>query len=84
MATTARLFTNATLRTPDPAPPGHDSVAVLDGEIAAVGDRATAEAALPEVHEVVDVGGRTLAPGFIDAHVHPLPMCFFEHNEDLG
>lgn len=84
MAPTARLFTNAELRTPTPAPPGQDSVGVVDGTIVAVGDRATAEAALPAEHEVVDVSGRILAPGFVDAHVHPLPMCFFEHHEDLG
>lgn len=81
---TARLFTNATLRCPEPALPGHDSVAVLDATIVAVGTRAEAETALPAGHEVVDVAGRTLAPGFIDAHMHPLPACYFEHHEDLS
>ncbi len=84
MARHARLLTNAVIRTPDDAPPGHDSVAIVDGTITAIGTRADAEAALPADHEVTDVAGHTLAPGFIDAHIHPLPMCFFEHHEDLG
>lgn len=82
MASTARLLTNAVVLTP--APTAHDSVAIVDGNIVAIGKRADAEAALPTEHEVTDVGGRTLAPGFIDAHTHPLPMCFFEHHENLS
>ena len=77
----ARLFTGATVLGPEPRP--DDSVGVLDGEIVAVGDRPTVTAALPHDHEVVDCAGRTLVPGFVDAHLHPLPWCFFEHHEDL-
>jgi predicted amidohydrolase YtcJ len=31
----------------------------------------------------VDLGGGALLPGFIDAHLHPLPMMFFAANADL-
>ncbi len=41
----------------------HGSVAVSQGRIAGVGD-------YQEAREVVDLGGRYLAPGFIDGHVH--------------
>lgn len=41
-------------------------VVVEDGRISAVGDAA----ALPLGAEVVDLGGRTLMPGLMDAHVH--------------
>src|SRR5690606_8903102 len=33
--------------------------------------------------EEIDLGGAALAPGFIDAHLHPLPMMFFAANADL-
>jgi len=41
-------------------------VLVRDGKIAAVGPKVT----VPEGAEVVDGGGGTLLPGFIDAHTH--------------
>ena len=42
-------------------------VVVRDGRIASVGDSST-----PARAAVVDVGGGLLAPGFVDAHVHPI------------
>ena len=50
------------------APPRDGAgVLVQDGVIAAVGD---AGDAAPEGARVIDVGGRTLMPGLIDAHAH--------------
>lgn len=33
--------------------------------------------------EEVDLAGRALLPGFIDGHMHPLPMIFFSLSADL-
>ena len=74
------LLRCARLRQPEPAPAGHDSVAVLDGRIAAVGPAEACRAALPEGVTEVDLGGRVLAPGFVDAHTHPMVMCVFEQH----
>ena len=54
-----------------PAYPG--SVAVKDGKVAAIGQLDDAQA-----ERAIDVGGRVIAPGFIDIHSHcdfilPLP-----------
>ncbi|MFM8237989.1 MAG: amidohydrolase [Actinomycetota bacterium] len=54
--------------TMDPARPRAEAVVVADGRIAAVGPDALA-AAHPDA-EIVDLEGRTLLPGFIDAHLH--------------
>lgn len=54
------------------------SVATLGDRIIAVGSDADCVAALPTDHEIVDVGGRTLSPGLVDAHLHPLIMAVFE------
>lgn len=64
------VFANGMVRTVDPALPEADTVAVRDGRIAWVGqwDRAPSWAA--QAAQVVDLGGRTLLPGFIDAHNH--------------
>ncbi len=46
------------------------AVAVRDGLIAAVGTDARSSALTGPGTEVVELGGRMLLPGFIDAHVH--------------
>lgn len=74
----ARLFTGGQLLRPDPAPDQVDSLAVIDGRIAAVGPAEQCRAALPSDAEIVDLNGDVLAPGFIDAHLHPMIMSVFE------
>lgn len=63
-----------------------EAVATRGGRILAVGSRDDCDLALGDNAEVVDVdlAGRALLPGFNDVHVHPLPMCFFEHHVDLS
>jgi predicted amidohydrolase YtcJ len=47
---------------------GAGEVEVVDGQIAAVGERAEGGQSKPD--EVIDLQGGLLTPGFIDAHVH--------------
>src|SRR5262245_47923902 len=62
------LFSNGIIHTIDPSLPNPEAVLVgHDGRIAAVGPRAALER--PGVRHV-DLAGRTLIPGFNDAHVH--------------
>ena len=62
------LFSNGIIHTVDPSLPSPEAVLVGDdGRIAAVGARAALER--PDVHSV-DLTGKTLIPGFNDAHVH--------------
>lgn len=74
------LLRGARLLTPDPAPAEHDALALLDGRIAAVGPSEVCRTALPSGTVEVDLGGRTVTPGFVDAHTHPLVMCVFEQH----
>lgn len=74
----ARLYHAGRLLLPAPALPGVDAVATIDDRIVAVGSVADCTAALPHDHQVVDLAGCALAPGFVDAHVHPMIMCVFE------
>lgn len=48
------------------------AVAVRDGTVVAVGGDQEVAPYLRDADEVVDLGGRLLLPGFVDAHVHPV------------
>jgi predicted amidohydrolase YtcJ len=64
----ARIFTGGRILTMDPALGEPEALVVADGRIAAAG-----QGALRDAHpgaEVVDLAGRTLLPGLIDAHYH--------------
>ncbi len=73
------LLRGATVRTPDATPEG-TAIALADGRIVAVGPEESCRTALPSDAREVDLTGRVLVPGFVDAHLHPLVMCVFEQN----
>ena len=64
------LLHNATLRTMAATAPDADAVAITGGKIAAVGATADLSNATSPATRRIDLGGRTLLPGFNDAHVH--------------
>lgn len=64
------LIHNARLITMNPQQPLADAMLIQDGRIAAVGDLQTLESQFDVDLERVDMQGRTLVPGFIDAHGH--------------
>jgi len=53
---------------------------VFVGGLGEARDRAQRTGAAPEE---IDLDGGALLPGFIDPHLHPLPMMFFAANADL-
>ena len=65
-------LTNAHALTLDGARPSADTIAVSGGRIAWVGDCGGTLPILPPHTQIIDCGGRTIAPGFIDAHCHIL------------
>ena len=64
---------NANVITVDETRPRAEALAVLDGKFVAVGIEAEIEALVGEGTRVIDAAGRTVTPGFIDAHMHPSP-----------
>ena len=71
------LISNVDIIDGSGAPPFAGSVRVADGLIADIGDLEPCEG-----ENVVDGGGQTLAPGFIDTHSHA-DSDIFEHPEAL-
>ena len=65
------IYTGGDIVTVNDAQPTAEALAVKDGKILAVGARAEIEKVLkgPKT-SVVDLAGRTLIPGFVDAHSH--------------
>jgi len=64
------LYFGGPIITVDDALPLVEAVAVQDGRILAVGSKAEVLAQAQGPVEMVDLGGRTLIPGFIDPHCH--------------
>jgi predicted amidohydrolase YtcJ len=54
----------------DEAQPLVSAIAIRDSQIIAAGDDASMKALLAPGGEWVDLGGRTVTPGIVDAHVH--------------
>lgn len=71
LALLAVVLTHAHVLTMSPQRPIASTLAVVDGRIAYVGDdEAEARRAAGPGAQVIDVAGRTVMPGFDDAHVH--------------
>ncbi|MEV0702415.1 amidohydrolase [Saccharopolyspora sp. NPDC050389] len=69
------IFTGGPVLTMDEAAPEAEALAVRDGVITAVGRSADVLALRGPGTRVVDLDGRALLPGFVEAHGHPSTMA---------
>jgi hypothetical protein len=68
------IVVGGTIHTLDPERPRAEALAVAGGRVAAVGDGPAVLALRRETTTVLDLGGRTVIPGLIDAHGHVLNL----------
>jgi len=61
---------NGHIHTMDPSRPKAQAIALIDSRIAALGTDEEIRPLLVSSGSSVDLGGRTVLPGFIDSHVH--------------
>jgi predicted amidohydrolase YtcJ len=80
---TSLVLTHAVVRTVDPDRPRAEAVAIRDGRIAAVGSDGEIAPLVGPGTRVLDLAGRTVVPGFYDAHAHLLAMGFARIDVDL-
>ena len=66
------VFRNGRVFTADAARSWASAVAVEAGRIVAVGGQDAVAAYLSRADDVVDLDGRVMLPGFLDAHAHPI------------
>ncbi|MDG2013075.1 MAG: amidohydrolase family protein, partial [Pirellulaceae bacterium] len=65
-----KIYHNGKIITVNDTAPTAEAVAVRDGEILAVGSKTDVLRTSDEKTELVDLRGRTMLPGFVDAHGH--------------
>lgn len=64
------IYQNGSVLTIDDAAPRAQAVAVKDGKILAVGNKDDVLKTKGDATKIIDLGGKTLIPGFVDAHGH--------------
>lgn len=72
------VFVNALITTLDDRYPQAEAVAVTGGRFSAVGARADVERLAGPSTTVVDLKGRRVVPGLIDAHCHPVETLWMK------
>lgn len=74
----ARVFTNGLVRVDYKDKRPREAIGVLGGRVLLVSDFGSVMESFPAGinPEVVDLGGRTVLPGFIDSHLHLLSLGF--------
>lgn len=72
------IFLNAKITTLDESAPQAEAVAVTDGRFTAVGSRVEVEKLAGPTTEVIDLHGRRVVPGLIDAHCHPVETLWMK------
>ena len=80
----AVLYRNADVLTLEPHAPRAEALATIGGHIVAAGDEDACRASV-RGHDatVVDAGGACIVPGFIDTHLHPIGILYYDLNADL-
>lgn len=66
------VYVGGDVVTMDPSVGIAEALAVQGARIVAVGPRSEVEGYIGDSTQVIDLGGRTLAPGFVDPHSHAL------------
>lgn len=80
------LYLNGTIYTMDAAHPRASALAIdtMSGRILAVGENDEVRRFGGYAPEVVDLRGKTVLPGFIDAHIHLLATAYRSHHIDAA
>ena len=77
------IFTGGDIVTINDAQPTAGAVAVADGKIIAVGEKSEVLKHQGKTTRMVELHGRTLMPGFFDAHSHLLQVTMWAISADL-
>jgi hypothetical protein len=79
-----RIFYNAKIFTGEPEHPYAEAVAIRGDKIVAVGSYADVKLAVGKDAKAIDLQGKTLLPGLIDSHAHPMDGGLSLTGADVG
>jgi len=79
-----KIFFNGTIITMEEKQPSVEAVGIEGEKIIATGLLDEVEAVLGNEYELIDLKGRTLLPGFIDSHMHPMSFLYVLMSLDLS
>ena len=78
-----KAYTNGKIYTVNPAQPWAEAVVTNEDKIVFVGSNEDSKKYIDEFTEVIDLNGRLMLPGFIDAHAHIVMGGFYLLSIDL-
>ena len=78
-----RVFLNGKIFTVNPGQPYAEALVVVNNRITFVGSNEQAEKFADDKTEIIDLAGKLILPGFIDAHAHFIKGGFFLQNINL-
>src|SRR5207245_4576804 len=78
------VLVDGQIHTMEPASPHAKGIAFGGGRILAVGTKAQVERWAGRETELIELGGKVVVPGFIDAHAHLMESAAYASNPDLG
>jgi hypothetical protein len=77
------IISGGTIYTMNPAQPTVEAVAVVGDQIVFAGARQDADAYKGDNTQLIDLGGKTMTPGWIEGHGHIMGLGYNELNLDL-
>ena len=79
-----RVFVGGTVLPVDAAFSEAEALAIKSGKVLAVGTREQVLRAAGSDAQIIDVGGRTILPGFVEPHMHLMPVAMGSRWENVG
>ncbi len=81
METADTVLKNGKIYTVDPKNSWADTLAIKGGKILSIGSMETVKMFIGDQTEILDLQGKMVLPGFVDAHMHPLMSADIYFNQ---
>ncbi|MFX0081751.1 MAG: amidohydrolase [Candidatus Hodarchaeota archaeon] len=79
-----KVFYGGSIITMNPKQPYVNAVGIANEKIIAIGSLDEVKDQMGDDYEIIELSGKTLLPGFIDSHMHPISFIYLLLNLDLS
>ena len=80
----AKLYFNGDIITMNEEELSIEAIGILDEKIIATGNVNDVKKKVGETYISIDLEGKTVLPGFIDCHLHPIIFAYYKLSPDLS